>query len=291
MEQATPVFIQCEDGFKLQAHFYPADEPNGHVVIMPSALAVPQRFYRHFAMYLASQGMTTITFDYRGTFQSKPLPRPPFQDSLETWGKLDLSAVIEWAHGRFAPKRLLMVGHSMGGKILAFAPNHHRIDAVVTITVGSGYFGHHPRFSWALAMLWYIFVPSLTRLWGYFPGKRIRVIGDLPRGVALQWSRWCRHPDYLVDDHGKPFVKPFSDITCPILSYSFADDSLISESAVEALHGFFRNAQSLERRHLHPHDRGLRKIGHFGFFHPETETSGLWLEVVSWLKQPQVLNT
>lgn len=289
MGQSASVFIQCDDGFKLQAYFYPAEHPNGDTVIMPTAIGVPQRFYRHFAQYLADQGLTTITFDYRGMFQSGPRPKSPQADDVESWGKLDLAAVIDWAHARFTPQRLFLVGHSMGGKVLAFAPNADRVNAVVTITVGSGYYGHHPRFSFLLALLWYLIVPGLTRLVGYFPGKRLRIVGDLPKGVALQWSRWCRHRDYLIDETGQPFSGPFGKITCPILSFSFEDDKLLSRKAIEALHRFYTNAQSLERRHVNPVERGLRKIGHFGFFHPETQRSGLWDEVVSWLKQPQHL--
>lgn len=289
MSQSSPVLIQCRDGFKLKATIFNAPAEQADVIILPTAIGVPQRFYRHFAQYLAEQGFTTITFDYRGMFQSGPRPQAPFQDSVETWGKLDLAAIIDWAHGRFKPNRMLLIGHSMGGKVLAFAHNADRINAVVTVTVGSGYFGHHPRFAWLLAMLWYILVPTMTKLFGYFPGKRFRIVGDLPAGVAIQWSRWCRHREYVVDDKGVPLATDFARIQCPILSYSFADDKLISPAAIEALHRYYCNAQTLERRHIDPKQKGLSKIGHFGFFLPEMRGSGLWEEVVSWLKQPQTI--
>jgi len=47
-------------------------------------------------------------------------------------------------------------------------------------------------------LFWFVFVPILTPLLGYFPGKRLRMVGDLPAGVAWQWRRWCTHRDYLL---------------------------------------------------------------------------------------------
>ena len=47
-------------------------------------------------------------------------------------------------------------------------------------------------------ILWFGMVPVLTALFGYFPGKPLRMVGDLPRGVALQWRKWCLHPEYLL---------------------------------------------------------------------------------------------
>ena len=45
--------------------------------------------------------------------------------------------------------------------------------------------------------LWYVAVPVATALCGYFPGKRLRKVGDLPAGVIAQWRRWCLSPDYV----------------------------------------------------------------------------------------------
>ena len=38
--------------------------------------------------------------------------------------------------------------------------------------------------------------PVLTPLFGYFPGKALRMVGDLPAPAMRQWSRWCRHPEF-----------------------------------------------------------------------------------------------
>jgi predicted alpha/beta hydrolase len=39
----------------------------------------------------------------------------------------------------------------------------------------------------------------------------------------------------------------------------------------------------LSRRHIVPAEVGLRAIGHFGFFRPQS--AALWPEIVAWLEQ------
>jgi predicted alpha/beta hydrolase len=45
---------------------------------------------------------------------------------------------------------------------------------------------------------WY-FLQILTRLFGYFPGKKLGLMEDLPKGVAIEWARWGLKKDYLFD--------------------------------------------------------------------------------------------
>jgi len=87
---------------------------------------------------------------------------------------------------------LYWVGHSLGGQLLGLIPNRERIDRVITIATGSGYWRENSwqtkRFVW---WLWYVVAPLALNVAGYFPGKRLRKVGDLPRGVMEQWRRWC----------------------------------------------------------------------------------------------------
>jgi predicted alpha/beta hydrolase len=123
-------------------------------------------------------------------------------------------------------------------------------------------------------------IPFLTPLFGYFPGKRLRIVGDLPKGVAYQWRRWCLHPDYLLAE-GEPARRAMAGFAAPMLSFSFEDDVMITREAVDQLHGFYRGAV-VERRHLAPADLGRDRIGHFGFF-SESSRDTLWKQSLQWL--------
>ena len=44
--------------------------------------------------------------------------------------------------------------------------------------------------------LWFVAAPVAMTLYGYFPGKRLRMVGDIPGPAMQQWCRWCRHPEF-----------------------------------------------------------------------------------------------
>jgi predicted alpha/beta hydrolase len=129
---------------------------------------------------------------------------------------------------------------------------------------------------------WFVAIPLLTPLFGYFPGRRLRMVGDLPAGVARQWRRWGTHPEYLLCE-GEGMRRRFESIVAPVLGYSFEDDAMITKPAVDKLHGFYRNAQ-VERRHLAPSDAGRARIGHVGYF-AEESCDNLWRDTVAWLRE------
>lgn len=68
---------------------------NGELVLIGSATAVHQPYYRQFALFLVSTGYCVYTFDYRGVGQSRPRSLKGFKANLQIWGRLDLDAVIK----------------------------------------------------------------------------------------------------------------------------------------------------------------------------------------------------
>ncbi len=47
-------------------------------------------------------------------------------------------------------------------------------------------------------------LPLLARVFGYMPWSAFSNAEDLPRGAALEWSRWCRDRGYLLGDDTLP---------------------------------------------------------------------------------------
>ena len=124
--------------------------------------------------------------------------------------------------------------------------------------------------------------PAALRLFGYFPGRRLKKIGDLPLGVMRQWRAWCLDRDYAVGVEGPEVERAFASVRAPILSLSFTDDEYMSARNTESLHGFYRNTRR-EMQRLDPRTVGVRRIGHFGFFRPEA-AADLWPQTIAWLR-------
>jgi predicted alpha/beta hydrolase len=64
--------VTAADGRQIAARFFfPTGEAKGAVLVVP-AMGVSQDYYEPFARWLAQQGFTAATFDYRGTGRSRP---------------------------------------------------------------------------------------------------------------------------------------------------------------------------------------------------------------------------
>lgn len=271
------VIIPATDGFPLGGTEFGDASRAERVVLIAPATGVLRRLYRPFAEFLASQGLGVVTWDWRGTGDSRPRSLRGFRTRMREWGERDLAGVIEWASERYPHARLIVVGHSFGGQSVGLAPNRDRVQALVTIAAQNGYLGHWPRpRRYTYALLWYLAIPLVTRIAGYFPARLFRVGEDLPRGVALEWARWCRTPSYLGNWSGH------RAFTAPILALSFADDPFAPRQAVEALLAEYGSREQAHR-HLAPKDAGVPQIGHFGFFRPNL-VPGLWRSVASWVR-------
>lgn len=270
--------IPARDGYALAATIYRAQMATKQAVVVNSATAVPRRFYRHFAEAMAGAGFVVITYDYRGIGGSRPASLRGFTASIRDWGLLDMAGVVDWVHGKLGAERVFLVGHSVGGQVAGLIDNSAAIDGMVTLSAQSGHWrlqGGEQKF--AVAFHVHVTLPVLSSVFGYMPWSRFGSAEDLPKGVAVEWSRWCRHPLYLLGDDTLPLDR-YRVFPAPVLAYSFDDDNWGTRRAVDAMMSAYPN---VERRHVEPRQFGLPAIGHFGYFRPAA--APLWQEAVGWL--------
>ena len=122
-------------------------------------------------------------------------------------------------------------------------------------------------------LLWWFAYPVLTPMFGYFPGGKIGMVGDLPRNVIAQWRKWCLQPDYAAGD-GPAVRELYEGVTTPITAFSLTDDEMMSEDSVRTIHELYLNAPRTMRR-LTPDELGAERVGHFGAFR-DSMRNPLW---------------
>lgn len=282
---AHPATLTTTDGFDLAGTTY-GDATNCRAgVLIVGAMGVEQHYYSAFADWLAAQGFFVLTFDYRGVGHSRPLRYRAslrgFDADMTTWATRDVPAAVDYVAERLGGKPLLWLGHSLGGQILGQVPNRDRVSAMVTIATGSGYWAQNAwRLRFLAWWLWFFVAPVATRIAGYFPGRRLKKVGDLPAGVMQQWRAWCLNRDYCVGVLGREVRDQYARITTPILALSFTDDEFMSRANTESMHGFYVSAPR-EIRRIAPRDIGARRIGHFGFFR-RRNAERLWPQASAW---------
>ncbi len=282
------ISIPSSDGHPLAATCFTPEKDGGTIVLMCSAMAVRRQFYAGFLSYCMAQGCHAISFDYRGTGDSLSGSVKASQARLEEWGRLDISAVIEWITEKYPAHRLVMVAHSAGAQVFGLAHNNVKVSSFVAVASQSGYWAY---WDWPhklrIFFLWYFAIPVLTPLLGYFPGHWFGM-GKLPQGVAEQWAQWGRNPHYVSDDNGLAIREHFHAYRGAVNLYAIADDPVFGPArAVKALAGFYENA-AVKLTTVHPADYDCRHIGHFGFFRKSMPRSA-WLQVLETLDIRQVL--
>ena len=275
--------LQTQDNFTIHGDIY---KPDGNIkggVIINSATAVKKIFYEPFATFLANNGFVVLTYDYRGIGSSKPnSPSSEKKLTMNAWGKLDFDAVIQWAKNKFPQIQWHCVGHSVGGQLVGLAPNNKELESVYCVAAQNGYWKNWRwRDRFRVFAIWYLLVPFFTKVLGRVPGA---LLGgeSLPASIAIEWARWCRHPDFIIDENNQPIREHFESLYIKMRFLAISDDfSFAPIKAVKALIGFYRNADS-EYHLVDSQKISNRNLGHFGFFKRANQDS-LWGDALNWL--------
>jgi predicted alpha/beta hydrolase len=285
------ITLPAMDGYPLGATLFLPRGAKRHAVLINSATAVHRKIYRGFAGYLAKRGCAVLTYDYRGTGDSRkpaltgynqPKSLVGFKASMSDWAALDVTAAVSWMRERYRALPFAYIGHSFGGQVLGLLPNNTEVSHALFIAAQAGYWKlmAAPERYRVYALLNFAGVP-LTRMLGYMPGWAGLGM-DLPKDVFLQWTGWVMSPRYLFDDAKLDALQNFGNYKGALRALCMSDDPWATRPAVELLCSGF-TAIEPEIITVTPADTGASKIGHFGFFRPEHRDT-LWRGAAEWIE-------
>ena len=280
MEEIT---FETTDGHTLPATLFESNAgipKNGSLVLISSATAVPRKFYRRFAQYLADNGArAAMTYDYRG-LNGEFNWQKAHSARMSQWALDDFPAAVKALKTRFPDSPLSGLGHSFGGQAFGLSDTAPQFRRYMTIAAGSGYAGFTREPAKNLRRLNWIGRP-LAAIFGHLP--RWAGLGEpLPYGVFNQWRRWVNTPHYFMHDESLPTTR-FADVVVPMMSVGFEDDPLATRQSVEELVRWYARAD-IKLKWFSPAEAG-GPIGHFGFFKTDHEPV-LWPQIADWLTRP-----
>lgn len=270
-----PFRLRTEDGYELSATVFEPDEPRAETVVVACATGVTAKYYLRYAEFLCQHGFRSITFDYRGIGKSRPSDLRALPGRWSDWGRYDLDAALAYATSR---GKTSLVGHSFGGFAAGLAPHGAQLHRILMVGAQHAFWldyrrGHRARFWYQ----WHLRMPWLTRRHGYFPGKRLGLTEDLPRGVALDWARsprnFARHDPVLLDN--------LAAVSARIAAVASTDDPFATPRATERMLAYYRNAPKT-RTYLRPARYDQSSIGHFALFNDKFKTT-FWVESLEFL--------
>lgn len=276
------VELVCGDGVRLGGHLWPVAGTVRERVILNPATGVPARYYHRYARFLAENGLETLTYDYRGIGASRPPRLAGCGYRWRHWGEQDFEAALAFMAGR-REGPLLAVGHSIGGFLPGFAPSAPRLMRILTVGAQYAWWkdyaeGHRAR----LFLRWHLAMPLATVLCGYFPGKRLGWLEDLPAGVANEWSfrRARMERSYPAADRPSILAR-FAAVDDPILAVAPFDDEYAPPAAVRRALSYYSGAERSVAI-LQPQHLGATKAGHFALFHDRFRPT-FWQDSLAWL--------
>jgi len=291
---SSDFLLAAADSYPLAGRLWADDglSAPGAAVLINAGAGIVMGYYDRFAAFLAASGLPTLIYDYRGIGKSRPRSLRGFAASVEDWGSKDCAAALEWLATRFPGARRIVVGHSVGGFVTGFVTNGPMIDRMLLVGAHTGYWRDYaPKARPGMYLLWHALMPSLTRVVGYFPGRRLHLLEDLPAGVALEWAN-RRRPDFwwnvktpegAIDTAWREnALGRFQAIRAPTLALRFSDDAFATEAATDRILGLYQNCPATQMV-FGPSDAGGQKIGHFGFFRSRFRDT-LWPRVLEWLR-------
>lgn len=284
--------LECvaDDGYPVRGSIWHGGQ--GPVVVIHAATAVRARYYARFAHWLAGLGATVLTFDYRGIGASKNGSLRELDAGWIDWGVLDAEAVQSYAARRWPDRPMTAVGHSIGGFALGLPRTSARLERIVTVGAQFAYWRDYaPAYRRGMYLKWHVFMPAVTRLFGYFPGERLGWLEDVPAGVVRDWSRMGPRFEKSVVAAQDPddLAKRHSATRGRLLAIGLTDDPYGTDAAITRLLGYYSSAARTHLR-IAPEDIAVPEIGHFAFFNTRFEGT-LWPIAGKWLLTGQLADT
>ncbi len=234
------------------------------MAVLNGATAVPHRFYRHFASWLAREhNISVLTYDYRGFGSSARGATDKVTANMADWGIADQQTARDWLSARADSLPIWVIGHSLGGLMLARQTRNDEIARVVAVCSGPVHVRDHPWPDQALVrLLWYGVGPLSLAFLGYLPGRLSGLGSDVPGPVFRQWKRWCTTPGFEREDLGPA---PSTGPTCDLRTVAVSDDTSVPPHVVARLGDRYDQC-----RHSHvvltPQDFDLPNVGHTAIF-------------------------
>ena len=277
--------LTTQDGVVLQGVlFKPVCCSCRPAVLIAGGLGIGQRFYAPFAAWLAQRGHTVLTFDLRGMGASRgPAHRHSLRGlnaDMMTWARQDFPAAVRTLSTLSGGGQIVVVGHSLGAHHAAMtdANTQQLIRRLVSVAAGSGYWRDWAAPSrWRAPLMLHLAAPVLVPLMGYFPGRTLRMVGDLPGPAMRQWIQWCKHPEFAWGAEPDLVWPSLQSARFPIQALGFTDDEAMTETSIRKLLAAMPGASS-QLQMIAPAEVGISRIGHVGAFRASASEK-LWLRM------------
>jgi len=186
----------------------------------------------------------------------------------------DLPAAIECLKSKCPDKKIVLLGHSLGGQVsvLYLRQNLHGVSGLVLVASCSVYYKGWPKPTRWFMLAFSQFVKPLVSIVGYFPGRTIGFAATEARTVMTDWANIARNGDYTLKNSQVDYSSEVVEVDIPVLAINLADDSFAPHKATTYLLSKL-NSKTVKREIISAEQLGAQRADHF-----------------NWLKHPASIN-
>jgi pimeloyl-ACP methyl ester carboxylesterase len=283
--RASVEFARTPDNWDIALHHYAGTRADLPAVLLCPGYACNRHFLDFderysLARFLARRGFDAWVVELRGHGYSEPAGGPQswvFDDLV----RFDVPTAVHHVHARCGGRRLVWVGHSMGGMVMyaALGQNSEVQDVITGLVTLASPIAFPPVASQlmrslgglllalplpellpqhgALVAIWSAlrWTPRATAI-GMNPenvDRRVfgqalrRSICDVPRSMLRQLAQWSLTGDFRSSDGGTDYRANLSRITTPMLIIAGAVDQLAAPEMVRYAYDHVRSTRKQYR--------------------------------------------
>jgi predicted alpha/beta hydrolase len=228
--------VHTSDGHVLRAAVRePARSPRAQgVAVLAHAMFARKsewdRSGQGLAAFLNARGWRTIAFDFRGHGESGAGAAKGARWTYEDLVTRDLPAIVDGARARARRKKVVVVGHSLGGHVAAAAQATGTIDVDGIALLASNVWlestePSHPRMLAKRAIG--RAMEEVCRRVGYFPARRLR-LGSDDEAAAYMGALWrVVDRDLWGSEDGRiDYWERLRDVAVPLFALASAGDPI-----------------------------------------------------------------
>ena len=272
--------LRVADGARCDLIVVAPARPRAGLLWLP-ALGVAARHYLPLAAALARQGVAVAVHEWRGLGSSNRRAGRRCDWGYRELLTLDIPASRDAAAASCPDLPWLLGGHSLGAQLAALAAARAPAAAIGLVVVASGVPDWRTfPLAWRLPLRGLYFgAPLLARLYGHYPGRRLRFAGNEARGVITDWAASGARGRYAARGLDDDLQAALAALRLPALGLRLADDRLVPAASLAGLLACMPHAVR-ESQVLAPTEFAATRVGHFGWL----ATPGpIAARIVSWL--------
>ncbi len=265
MSEPIQYIIDNKNGIKNTLQIYRSVENVNKVVFCLPALGVRASYYLEMGLFFAQNGYHFATIDWRGNGKSSVRPSYDidfgYKELIE-----DTNDALDVLIKKFPTHKVIIFGHSLGGQIGSLLLSKyplkiHKLILIASCNVYYKGFGKSGlKVKWGAKI-----IPTISNVFGHFPGKKLGFGGREAQQVMKDWSFNALKGIYQPKNDPFDYEKAMKNCEKTITAISIKGDDMAPYDAVENLISKFKNSKNKKHIVFESNDPNIDKLNHFNW--------------------------